>query len=609
MIRGYANHPSVLQGEALRLHVASDQGLLPFQIWFYRQGERLEFKAQTKPMLAHARPLGAPDRDWNWPIYEYPIPCDWESGAYVALFVPIGNEAGSDPVISPLSEAAALFVVKSRTPNGKILYKLPLFTYHAYNEIGDPCGSFYTGGYSKLTLHRPGAGVGGRPWDHYFPDFYDASSPRQTFWHWDARFIGWLERTGIAVDYCTDLDIHKNLGNFLPSYRLLLSAGHDEYWSEAMRRNVEAFVETGGNVAFFSGNICWWRVHLADGNSTLVCDKTSGADDNRKRDQWFDFDPENRLTGVSHRNGGGHWWGRRDPLGYTVQHATHWIFEGTGLRDGDVFGADHALVGYECDGAAVSDRPDENGFVVPRHDDGTPETFTILGIGRLGPEWAQDPEGFPGGRTATMGIYNNNGIVFTAATTDWPRVLAAGEPHAARITENVLRRLGSGYAEHPAVQAWKQLYPKHEGPNFIELLLEGRKSCIYRLTGIGPGATAVIAKRCRGDEAQVEQIVYEEILPNLPISSLTFYGVVHECETEFRWFFLEDAGGDEFSYSVERHRRLAARWLGQMHVSAERFTVVSRLPDRSPKYYLDHLYLSRRVIEENIRDRIFKLSR
>jgi len=476
MIRGYANHPSVLQGEALRLHVASDQGLLPFQIWFYRQGERLEFKAQTKPMLAHARPLGAPDRDWNWPIYEYPIPCDWESGAYVALFVPIGNEAGSDPVISPLSEAAALFVVKSRTPNGKILYKLPLFTYHAYNEIGDPCGSFYTGGYSKLTLHRPGAGVGGRPWDHYFPDFYDASSPRQTFWHWDARFIGWLERTGIAVDYCTDLDIHKNLGNFLPSYRLLLSAGHDEYWSEAMRRNVEAFVETGGNVAFFSGNICWWRVHLADGNSTLVCDKTSGADDNRKRDQWFDFDPENRLTGVSHRNGGGHWWGRRDPLGYTVQHATHWIFEGTGLRDGDVFGADHALVGYECDGAAVSDRPDENGFVVPRHDDGTPETFTILGIGRLGPEWAQDPEGFPGGRTATMGIYNNNGIVFTAATTDWPRVLAAGEPHAARITENVLRRLGSGYAEHPAVQpGFSKLPPKNARASRLDRSARGTR--------------------------------------------------------------------------------------------------------------------------------------
>ena len=475
MIRGYANHPSVLQGEALRLHIASDGGLLPFQIWFYRQGERLEFKAQTKAMLAQARPFGAPDRDWNWPIYEYPIPCDWESGAYVALFVPIGNEAGSDPVISPLSEAAALFVVKSRTPNGKILYKLPLFTYHAYNEIGDPCGSFYTGGYSKLTLHRPGAGVGGRPWDHYFPDFYDASSPRQTFWHWDARFIGWLERTGIAVDYCTDLDIHKNFGNFLPSYRLLLSAGHDEYWSEAMRRNVEAFVETGGNVAFFSGNICWWRVHLVDGNSTLVCDKTAGADDNRKRDQWFDFDPENRLTGVSHRNGGGHWWGRRDPLSYTVQHATHWIFEGTGLSDGDVFGADHALVGYECDGTAVSDRPDENGFVVPRHDDGTPETFTILGISRLGPEWAQDPEGFPGRRTATMGIYDNNGIVFTAATTDWPRVLAAGEPQVLPL--RCCPRIRDGISLVFSRGCWRR-----------RVLLFGRKASQTRRPLAGPDA-------------------------------------------------------------------------------------------------------------------------
>jgi hypothetical protein len=68
-------------------------------------------------------------------------------------------------------------------------YKLPLLlTCHAYNELGNPCGSLYTWGYNKLTLHRPG-GVGGRPWEHYFPDVHDPSSPRQTFWHWDAPFI------------------------------------------------------------------------------------------------------------------------------------------------------------------------------------------------------------------------------------------------------------------------------------------------------------------------------------------------------------------------------------------------------------------------------------
>jgi hypothetical protein len=287
--------------------------------------------------------------------------------------------------------------------------------------------------------------VGGRPWDHYFPDVYDPSSLRQTFWHWDVPFISWLEGRGFRVDYCTDLDIHENPDGFLGAYRLLLSVGHDEYWSEPMRRHVAAFVEeAGSNVAFFSGNTCWWRVHLVDDNTAFICDKTTVISTGRRHDQWFRFDPENRLTGVSHRNGGGQWWGEREPIGYTVQHADHWVFAGTGLCDGDTFGAAHALVGYECDGAAISDQADERGFAIPSHDDATPAKFVILGIARLGPEWAQDPDGFPGGRTATMGIYTNNGAVFTAATTDWSRALANGEPRVEKITENILRRLGAG---------------------------------------------------------------------------------------------------------------------------------------------------------------------
>jgi len=169
MIRGYPNPPSVLQGETLRLHIASDVPVW-FRIWFYRQGESLDLKARTEAKLAHARPLGAPDHDWNWPIYEYPVPRDWVSGAYIARFVPLEHADIRDPAAPGHLDAAALFVVKSRQVNAKILYKLPLLTYHAYNELGHPCGSLYTGGYSKLTLHRPGGGVGGRPWDHYFPE-------------------------------------------------------------------------------------------------------------------------------------------------------------------------------------------------------------------------------------------------------------------------------------------------------------------------------------------------------------------------------------------------------------------------------------------------------
>jgi Ser/Thr protein kinase RdoA (MazF antagonist) len=156
--------------------------------------------------------------------------------------------------------------------------------------------------------------------------------------------------------------------------------------------------------------------------------------------------------------------------------------------------------------------------------------------------------------------------------------------------------------KHPAARAWNRLYSKSVEPNFIEFLYEAEKSSVYRLNGVGPGGTAVIAKICTAQSAQVEQIIYKEILPQLPISSLTFYGCVDEPATEYLWFFLEDAGGEEFAYSIEEHRRLAARWLGQMHVSAACLPAVSRLPDRGPKHYLHHLRSSRELIQRSLGD-------
>jgi len=153
--------------------------------------------------------------------------------------------------------------------------------------------------------------------------------------------------------------------------------------------------------------------------------------------------------------------------------------------------------------------------------------------------------------------------------------------------------------EHPAVQAWRQVCSKWAEPNFIEPLQEVR-NCVYRLGGVGPRGTAVIAKRSMARYARVEQAVYHDILPYLPISSLSFYGCVDEPETEYSWLFVEDAGGEEFAYSTEKHRILAARWLGQMHVSAARIPATSRLADRGPQHYLDHLRSTRESIQNDI---------
>ena len=201
-----------------------------------------------------------------------------------------------------------------------------------------------------------------------------------------------------------------------------------------MRGAAEKFVAGGGDIAFFGGNTCWWRVAFDDQFSF------------RRLHPWSDRpipdNPENRLTGVSFRNGG-----ERDrdehpiPVGYRVQHADHWVYADTALRNGDVIGdrPDEYLVGYECDGAHFHRTAlDVSGAITPSGIDGTPSNFAILGIGDVSASgWGL------GNRAATMGLYTNNGTVFTAATTDWPRVVAAGRsPAVEQITRNVLDRLG-----------------------------------------------------------------------------------------------------------------------------------------------------------------------
>jgi hypothetical protein len=284
-----------------------------------------------------------------------------------------------------------------------------------------------------VSIRRPGGGTGGRPWDIFNSDPFDPT-PRQAFVHWEAPFITWLEENGYCVDYCTDLDIH--LGDppdLLSSYCLLVCAGHDEYWSDAMRRRTEAFVRSGRNVAFFSGNTCWYHVSFDDDHSfRRLCPWSETSRPHR---------PENLLTGVSYRNGGERRQGDRlIPVGYRVQHADHWVYERTGLREGESFGdGDHEhLVGYECDGADFERRDLWNGGPArPTGNDGTPLDFVILGIGDLGPAgWGL------GNGAATMGVRVDNGTVFTASTTDWARVVAAGRSATTeQITRNVLDRL------------------------------------------------------------------------------------------------------------------------------------------------------------------------
>lgn len=448
MIQGYPRKPSVVPGGRLTLHVSTSKP--HFRVEFYRQGRRLVRMdgIPSGPVRGYNYPPGPTDQDWGWPAYDFEIPANWPSGAYIAMFIEVdadGTETAPDRSTSDGVSAKALFVVRSANPGAdtKILYKLSWATFHAYNGTG--YGSLYAEtvwsgrdrppGF-KVTTRRPGGGTGGVIMMGDPPDYYAPESRRQTFEHWDAPFVRWLESRGYRVDYCTDLDLHADAGLLKP-YNLLLSVGHDEYWSAEMRAAVDAFVAAGGNMAYFSGNIAFFRIHFTDDATAFTCAKAEPDGSAQwTQDVWATSDPENRTTGVEFAGG---WFdGKRDPVGYTVQHADHWVYRGTGLSDGDIVGADaqFPLVGYECDGAHYLRK---NGWAQATGRHGTPPTFFVLGVAELGPGWQFTLGDRP---AATMGLYTSpqGGIVFQGATTDWPIVVGRNKT-VEQITVNLLDRL------------------------------------------------------------------------------------------------------------------------------------------------------------------------
>lgn len=129
---------------------------------------------------------------------------------------------------------------------------------------------------------------------------------------------------------------------------------------------------------------------------------------------------------------------------FTVHRPGHWVFAGTGLKQGAQLGAKDRIAGYECDGC---DHSFVNGRPVPTGRDGTPQDFLILALAPA--SWSPDEwqwyEQWESGRlgNACMGIHrlSGGGTVFSASTTGWAYGLRGKDAIVERITRNVLERL------------------------------------------------------------------------------------------------------------------------------------------------------------------------
>ncbi|GAA3221547.1 N,N-dimethylformamidase beta subunit family domain-containing protein [Dactylosporangium siamense] len=372
------------------------------------------------------------------PTWTLAVPVSWPSSLYRATFA----AAGAVPRIDSAGDDEAWFVVRSAKPTAPILVSVPFATWQAYNRAGEPSeGLYYAEEPTRataVTFDRPG---GGPP-----PE------------RWEEPLLRWLRAAGYPVEFCSNLDLHLDPA-VLDGRRALIVCAHDEYWTWEQRDAVEAFVRRGGNLAVLGANTAWWQMRLEDGGRTMVChrdattDPMSTVDPGRVTVEWSSAPvnrPENAMTGVSFRRGAGAWGDGMAIIGqetFTARFATHWVFDGTGVSDGDKFG--QGTLGYETDAADIVDVAG-----VPRATgrDGTPPSFVVLATADLR-HWRR----YGQGGAATMGVFDlGAGTVFTAATVNWGKGLS--DPVVDRITRNVLDRFTSGAAR----DGWTVIGPPAE---------------------------------------------------------------------------------------------------------------------------------------------------
>ena len=269
-INGYASEVSVLPGAVLHLHVssapASRYRVEIYRLgWYDGAGARLMTCVPScggdEPGTAYPTPSPNPQTGEvvaGWPVTDtVPIGDDWTSGYYVARLVRTsGYRAGF--------AADVPFIV--REPPGTdstILVVAPVNTWEAYNGWGGKSLYTYNSGAvaaTEVSFDRP----------------YTTSTAMLPF-RYEYPLVRFLERGGYDVSYTTDSDVDADPGELL-AHQLVITAGHDEYWSSTMRDAYEGARDAGTNLAFLGANTGYWQMRYADDRRTIVEYRSAAAD-------------------------------------------------------------------------------------------------------------------------------------------------------------------------------------------------------------------------------------------------------------------------------------------------------------------------------------------
>ncbi len=345
----YASSTDALPGESVALHVSAQPAamyrVLVYRLGWYggvgaRQVACLPSCAGGELGATHSMP--APDGDGRvvagWPTTDTLVTDpSWVSGYYlVRVLLLSGPQQGAS--------ATTYFVVNSASADSHMLVQVPLNTWQAYNLWGGKSlYPFSIDGKRALRVSFD------RPYDWHGTG---AQSPLG----WELPLVRFIERQGYDVSYQSDVvtDAHPES---LLGHRVIVDAGHDEYWTRRMRDAWEAARDHSVNLAFMGANDAYWQVVMENAGRTIMSYKSSDDPnpDPLARTTLFRAigREECRLLGIQHQ-GGLLDWAEGDYSMVSDALGDPWLRE-TGFQPGDVV---RGVVSREADTIPGTFSPD-----------------------------------------------------------------------------------------------------------------------------------------------------------------------------------------------------------------------------------------------------------
>jgi len=458
---GYFDDVSVAPGQSVGLHIRSATPTVDVSIVrlgaYGGVGARLVARYRGVPVASQPDPVTDPTTGmvtagWSTAL-SIDVPLDWVSGLYLAVITPPGGKAqyASFVVREPAAPAAPIAspAPYAATPRplaiAPILFISPATSHEAYNDWGGK--SFYGDNSTGGTTLTGGAQAVTVSFDRPYAE--DRGAGRML--RWEYPFVRWMEASGYDVGYATDVDLQRD-PSIAAGRRLIVFAGHPEYWSVQMRATVDTAIAEGTNVAWFSANEMYWRVRLESITGPLreitcyrnaALDPLAASDPNQATTHWRDRPspkPESLTIGQMY----GHI--ALTPADWVVTAPDHWIYTGTGLRAGDHL---PNLVGGEYDRFWPEHAPPGTMILAQ-----SPVTADLRAEAASG---GSLPPTEPNPPVANATIYQalSGATVFSAGTMQWSWALDGWggfrykgiatpvDERVKRITKNILDRLGT----------------------------------------------------------------------------------------------------------------------------------------------------------------------